>query len=291
MTEGTEARSELLDALSRRAAEHAQGLEDADVVWLELAGRIVEQWEARWLRHDGRQPVAVAGRLDRKFRVCSPVAANALNHVQAALVARVTLPWVAASSARIAFEHALTGQWVLLTENGEDQLVGEISAKGYTRAREFADALDKLAAVDPAFAAHTLTESERQALLGDRPDPSGWAVPMLCDRFSDSRLFYGIYRDLSQAVHPSAGLLATYLTFAPDGMVRGVDARGRAAPSGELARALAVAALWALYVLEVCRDGQDHAADVREMGERAGLPVDLRASDQHPELQPTTAAY
>jgi hypothetical protein len=56
--------------------------------------------------------------------------------------------------------------------------------------------------------------------------------------------------------------------------------------SPELIRGMAVSSLWALYVLEVSRAGHLDAAEVLRLGEEAGLPVDLRASDLRPHLQP-----
>jgi hypothetical protein len=227
------------------------------------------------------------GELGRKFRVCFPLAAHALNHVRAAAAVRSSSPWVAVSSARIAFEHALAAQWVLLTENGEDQLAQEMSVQNHRRSSEFVGAVGRAAIDDPALAESASLARELQALVGEKPS-SVWSVPMVCDRFSPTRLFYNIYRDLSQAVHPSYGLIGAYLeiTPPPEGAVRGVNTHGAASQPGELTRGLALSGLWALYVLEVCRGGQPHAADVVQMGERAGLPVDLRDSDQSPHLQP-----
>jgi hypothetical protein len=197
---------------------------------------------------------------------------------------------VAASSARIAFEHALTAQWILLTENGEDQLAREMSVQAHRRCSEFVGAVGQAAIDEPAMAECASLASELQALVGEKPS-SVWSVPMLCDRFSPTRLFYNIYRDLSQAVHPSYGLISAYLEIAPppESTVRGVNTHGAASQRGELIRGLALAGLWALYVLEVFRGGQPHAAGVAQMGETVGLPVDLRASDQSPHLQPPTS--
>lgn len=290
MTENHDPRVELLKTLTDRVAEHAAAVDAQDVLWLDVAAQIVSGWRTRWQDPDSARP-EVAEHLQRKFRLCFPLAANALNHVEAALTVKATSPWVAAASARVAFEHALTAQWVLLTESGEDKLVQEITAKGYTRANEFADALNGLARDDPKFTEHELSAEQRRVLIGEKPAPSGWAVQMLCDRFSNTRLFYDVYRDLSQAVHPSQGLLTAYLRVDPDHNVVGVDARGDAAGPEELPRALALAAVWALYVLEVTRKDQRFATGVVETGESAGLPVDLRASDQHPKRQPAVATY
>lgn len=54
--------------------------------------------------------------------MCFPLAAHAINHVEVALEAQQKFPWVARTSARVAFEHTLRAQWVLLTVDGEHKL-------------------------------------------------------------------------------------------------------------------------------------------------------------------------
>jgi hypothetical protein len=43
------------------------------------------------------------------------------------------MPWVARSGARIAFEHTLIAQWVLLTEGGENLLKMQLDSHAYRR--------------------------------------------------------------------------------------------------------------------------------------------------------------
>jgi hypothetical protein len=282
-----DARLELLDELSKLVVEHSAELDVSEAAWLAVIEHAVEMWRTWWL--EGPSTPEVSGELNRKFRVCFPLAAHALSHIQAATAVRSSSPWVAVSSARIAFEHALVAQWVLLTENGEDQLAQEMSLQDHRRSIEFVSAVRRSAIDEPALTESASLACELQALIGEKPS-SDWSVAMLCDRFSPTRLFYNIYRDLTQAVHPSYGLIGAYLEFTapPESVVRGVNTRGAALQPAELTRSLALAGLWALYVLEVCRAGHPHAADVIQIGEAVGLPVDLRASDQRPHLQPPT---
>jgi hypothetical protein len=169
--------------------------------------------------------------------------------------------------------------------DGEGELVNWMKKQQYVRAKEMAEALGRLAS-EPSVAGLALDESQHQTLVGDPPDPSGWSVANACSRFSDTKLFYDIYRNLSQAEHPSLGLIAAHLSVTPEGVQSNISAVGALHPSGEVPRAVALSALWSLYVLERLREGQPNLATVVRIGHEASLPTDLRASDQHPERQP-----
>lgn len=225
-----------------------------------------------------------------------PLPAHALNHVGAAWNARISFPWVAKAGVRIAFEHALTAQWVLLTERGELELKFQMDRYAYVRREKYVGSVRRLSQSDEsvAQAANGLTDAELAALGGERPEAGRGGFEEVCRRFSNkdtADLFYDVSRDLSEAVHPSDGLIESYLTFTPSWAPRGVDWRGANGNTGDLIRASAVSGLWALYALEVCRNGQPNAAAVAEIGHDAGLPVDLRLSDQQPRCQPVSDRY
>jgi hypothetical protein len=184
----------------------------------------------------------------------------------------------------VTFEHALAAQRVLLTDDGERELVNWMNGQRHLRAKEFADALSPLAS-EPDASALALNELQRQALVGHVPDASGWSVANACSRFAHTKLFCGIYRNLSQAEHPSPGLISTHLVVIPAGVQNDLSAAEALKPSDEVPRALALSALWSLYVLEQLRDGQPHATADARIGDEASLPTDLRASDRHPERQ------
>jgi hypothetical protein len=273
-------RLKLLETARQRSEENAADLAAFNAGCLHVAQQCVDLWHRRWF---GR--LAVDSAQEVKFRICFPLAAHALNHVETALSLYEQRPWVAASSTRVAFEHALAAQWVLLTDGGERELVNWMEGQRHLRVKEFADALSRLAS-EPDASVATLSEFEHQALVGDPPDASSWSVFNACSRFSDTKLFYDIYRNLSQAEHPSLGLIATHLVVTPAGVQNDLSAAGALKPSDEVPRALGLSALWSLYVLEQLRDGQPHAAAVARIGDEASLPTDLRASDRYPERQP-----
>jgi hypothetical protein len=138
------------------------------------------------------------------------------------------------------------------------------------------------------------TDDNLVALIGERPWGGRGNFEQLCRRFAAKEtadLFYDISRSLSEAVHPSWGLVHSYLTFDTDWNPRGVDWTGSSGDSSEWVRSLAISGLWELYALELCRDGQPNVQEILGIGERAGLPVDLRASDQQPEMQPAINHY
>ncbi len=281
MDDRPDLRQQLQETMRQRSEENAPEVAAFDADCLRVARQCVDLWHQLW-RDDA---VSFDSALEVKSRVCFPLAAHALNHADTALGLHRKRPWVAASCTRVAFEHALAAQWVLLTEDGEQGLVDYMRWQQNKRSRDFADALDRLAS-DPAMAGLGLDESVRQALVGDPPDSRGWSVIDVCSRFSDTKLFYDIYRNLSQAEHPSPGLIAAHLAVTPAEGQRDISVDGALRPSIDVLLTLALSALWSLYVLEQIREGQPHAATVAQIGRDARLPTDLRESDQHPERQP-----
>src|SRR3546814_3048536 len=118
---------------------------------------------AEWFKiPGGMKPLEIETRLDRKFRLCFPLCANAINHVEAALAARSRYPWVAKASARIAFEHALTAQWVLLTVNGEYRLKAHMDYKAHKQHERFIENIRRMSKADDSFAtaAHGLSDQQ-----------------------------------------------------------------------------------------------------------------------------------
>lgn len=288
--------AKVFETISAKDLQHRDAIVASETNSSKVIELIVDRWQ-RWWQSPGAAAsrLEVVVKLDNKFRLCFPLAAHALNHVEAAWNLRTSLPWMAKSGARVAFEHALTAQWVLLTEGGEAQLKTQLDRDAFVRREMYVDSVRKLSQLDDTFTqAHGLTDADLTSLIGERPEGGRRRFEAICRRFANTdmaNLFYDIFRDLSEAVHPSYGLIQSHLTFDPGWVANGVNWRGTSGNEGELIRALAVSSLWALYALEVCRDGQPHALEVIEIGHRAGLPVDLRFSDQQPELQPVDHRY
>lgn len=282
---GDDPRVELMHKVAKLESQYADRVDGTETGWMAVVNVALDRWRTSW--QEQTSTPELNPELSRKFRVCFPLAAHALNHVAAAVTLHSSFPWVAMSSVRIAFEHALTAQWVLWTEDGEDLLAQQMSLQDHRRSSEFIDAVVRAAADTPNLAESAALAEELGEFLGEKP-VSGWSVFNLCERFSSTRLLFGIYRDLSQAVHPTYGLVRAHfdITPPPEVVVGTIRPFGAELDSPELIRGMAVSSLWALYVLEVSRAGHSDAAEVLRLGEEAGLPVDLRASDLHPYLQP-----
>jgi hypothetical protein len=139
MDDDPDPRLQLLDALRLHSEENAADVAAFDARCLHVAQQCVDLWHRLWL--DTSTAVAIDSAPEIKFRICFPLAAHALNHIDIALGLHQQRPWVAASSTRVAFEHALAAQWVLLTDDGERELVNWMKGQHHKRAKELADAL------------------------------------------------------------------------------------------------------------------------------------------------------
>lgn len=283
--DGDDPRLDLMEKVAKLESQNADQVDASEANWMVVVDRVIDWWRISWCGQTSTPQLNVE--LGRKFRVCFPLAAHALNHIEAAASIRSSYPWVAASSVRIAFEHALTAQWVLWTKDGERLLAQQMSSEDHKRSTEFVDAVTQAAAETPALAESAALAGEFRKFIGEKPS-SDWSVFNLCERFSSTRLLYGIYRDLSQAVHPSFGLVRAHykITPPPNVVVGDINPLGDGLVSSELIRGMAVSGLWALYALEVSRDKHPNTEEILRLGGEAGLPVDLRASDLRPHLQP-----
>lgn len=295
MSESSDEARQKLEALEER---YARDLARSEAQFVEVTETVLEQWRWWWRDPKAVSKLAVEARLNNKFLMCFPLAAHAINHVEAALTARLHFPWVSKSSARIAFEHALTAQWVMLTADGEVRLKAGFDYSDHTRTDRFIKGVRRLGQEDEEFAeaAHGLTAEQLDGLVRTKPDEPGPPnMEAMCQRFASGgaeNLLYDAHRELSGAVHPSLSLLRAHLHFDKAGKVLGINPFGSSDALVMFGRELALSAIWALYAVEVCRFGQPRMAQVVAIGTEAGLPVDLRGSDQQPEKQPNNqSAY
>jgi len=75
---------------------------------------------------DGQFRVKQEGQV--KFQATFPIAMYAHNQVRAALIlAAKNREYLAVANVRVAYEHAVTAQWVLFTEGAEEKLVGSVN--------------------------------------------------------------------------------------------------------------------------------------------------------------------
>lgn len=247
-----------------------QALDDAHLL---AARECLQLWGGRWAA------LEVPPHLEIKFRVCYPLIAHSINHVNAALKTWDQFPLVAAASARVALEHSLTAQWVLLTHGAEETLVNHMTHSWMVRTQ--------------AFARATGTHDDLKSILDLDPvagRDGEFSSQRLFDRFDASGLFYDLYRDLLQAVHPSYGTFTAHITISDE--IRAgeqnpsrVSAAGTEQRLSSFASGTGLAAVLALDALERLVLGSPRLNEVADIANAAGLPHDLRYSDQSPVLQ------
>lgn len=210
------------------------------------------------------------------MRITYPLAMHTLAAVELALTVVDDKPWVAAGIASIAFEHALAAQWVLLTDGGEHDIVEWMQYEADKRSQSFYEGLGK--------------PEEYKSLAATTGPKPPYNVYNACTRFTAhqaGKLFYDIYRNLSEGAHPSIGSLTGYLDFDPaELVVRHREPTGTLTRAGHTATGLACAALWALDAVEELHRTTTRLAHLRDIGDAAELPFSLRAPDTKPHLQP-----
>jgi len=118
---------------------------------------------------------------------------------------------------------------------------------------------------------------------GERP-----SFQNVCDRFSvEQKVIYSVYRSLNTTVHPSLTTLGRHLQFDTEGTITGLSGEAEASrPADDFFRVLGWSAVLAAFVQETLQQGRGRAAQVREIAQRAGLPLNLTDEDNTPERQP-----
>lgn len=232
-------------------------------------------------------PLRVAASHEIRFRVGYPLVAHAVNNVRVAGDVFSRVPHVSAGIARVALEHALAAQWVFWTREGPETLVKHMEAGYLARTRAFRDAVRDQPGLTRLVAQtdlDTLDELSRRepAPGGER----GWSMQAIFDRFSDSALFYDMYRELSGAVHPSFATTQAYLEVGREGAPASLSRRGHPRLAYTTAQGLALAGVLALDFLERCQADPPEPSPAARIANRVNLPHDLSASDQHPKRQP-----
>lgn len=235
------------------------------------------------------KPLAVNRSYEDMFRVGYPMAANALNLSSVALDIWAHLPWVAMANARIALEHALTAQWVLLTDGGDEQLVKHLEHDYLTRTKQFSKALRDNPELSSGVDAGLLAQFEEVASRQSAPGRErSWSMQDVFARFDSSGLFYDSYRELSAAVHPSHGTITAHLDIAAEEGTQRIHPSGSGAAGSDegFSTGVALASLWALDFIERCLTGQPGPSQAARIAVEVQLPYDLAFSDQAPERQP-----
>ena len=237
--------------------------------WLDAARRTLE------LDRRSKVPLSVAGEDSIRYQSMYPIARHALAHVDAALLLHDSeRSFVASANARVAFEHALLAQWVVLTSGSETLLANSI-AKSHSRI---------LRGIEP----HAQTIPAELSSLLDLPDAER-VPPMdqICGRFDRTGLLYVIYRGLTGAVHLSGASVAEYVSVDDETGKIVLHAHPRSlTPPTDFEMTLGWAAVLAKAALEMLLNDDSHLVEVAAIARDAGLPHDLTSDDRYPERQP-----
>lgn len=224
MTDSADGLQQKLDARSR---QYADELARFELQFIDLARTALAQWTAWWRDPTSLSELSIEARVHDKCLMCFPLAAHAMKHVEAALEARQQFPWVARASARVAFEHALTAQGILLTADGERKLIANFDNGDHTRTERLIRGVQRLGHDDEEFAlaAHGLSDDELLGLVQAKAQGAGADNREgMCRRFASGGaddVLYHIYPDLSGAVHPSLSLLCAHWRFDEGSAARG----------------------------------------------------------------------
>jgi hypothetical protein len=190
---------------------------------------------------------------------------------------------VATANARVAFEHALVAQWAFLTPGGPEHFMRHVAHSNLVQAQDFARAIagrpELTALVPDEDLADFHMYAEREPVPGSE---RSWSIQALVARFDESGLLYDSYRTLSSAVHPSIGTIAAHLDFGGMGAPRVRRTGSAVADRRGSAQGLALAALWALNLIEKCAAGYSAPGRAGTIAIPEGLPFDLADSDRGP---------
>lgn len=211
---------------------------------------------------------------EMRFRVAWPCVAYAMAQARAALaLLDLKMLFPAEANIRVAFEHAMTAQWILLTTGSEGPIEREARRQLDAYSRDMSGFI----------------ELPPELLPGDPVDSSGPARSFqhLCARFSPGgeRQLYVLYRDLSAAVHVSTRTWLQYLRWGKSGVV-GIQPDGDPELGASADIALALAVFLSLGALEELRRDQPRLLEVKALSKQHRVPYSLREDDQEPHLQP-----
>jgi len=211
----------------------------------------------------GRFAVPEKGQV--KFQATFPLAMYALNQTYAALIlAEKKREYLAVANVRVAYEHAVTAQWVFFTEGAEEKLVGSVNRHNrYVLAdlATYASVPDKLLS---GFGEH-----------GDATMPK---IKEQCEALNPaSDVLFSLYRNLTVGVHPSLATLAQHLTGSAEHGITGVRFGAAQEAPVDTWLGCALAALSAAATIEIQREGQPRMPQVIELSQKHRVPFDLRA--------------
>jgi hypothetical protein len=206
----------------------------------------------------------------RAFSATYPIVAHAIGQVAAALILRDQgLDYVARANVRVAFEHALLAQSVVHTPDGEDPLIASMNKLQRNMLRDLKTGGAELSPEMLAEADAPFTDPEAK-------------VADIADRFDGgSRSIYGLYRNLTGAVHVSLATIGAYMELRgedqPPRLLR--DAKPDTDPYHTLA--LGWSAILAVSAVESYREGDPYREWINTTAREQQVVPDLGPNSTH----------
>jgi hypothetical protein len=218
-------------------------------------------------------PFDVAEADQNKFKVVYPLSAHVMELVAATnLLVEEGFSYAAEPCARAALQHAVTAQWIVLTHDGEREVVAEMKRVHKATVQDFSASVE----LPEELLAHAASLVSHQG-----PARDFWRM---CERFSTDKSLYVMFRRLSDAVHPSLKTMNAHLDADDERGVFGIIPRSPTTPDPDVLLCMAVSALLALSAVESLRNLQRRMQEVHAIADRWQVPVDLRGDDQDPGL-------
>lgn len=210
-----------------------------------------------------------------RFNAAYPIARHALTQVSAALLLHDHgHSFAALANGRVAFEHALTAQWIILTEGSE-----VIIANTVERSQSLVlKGLEPYTTDIPAELRSLLTLPKTEILP---------PFQSICSRFDRTGLLYTVYRGLTGSVHLSGATIAEHASVDPETERLTLHPHPRSkTPPNDFEMALGWSAVLAKTALERLLLDDTDLLQVAAIAHAARLPHDLTSDDRQPERQP-----
>lgn len=212
----------------------------------------------------------------RAFNATYPIVAHSINQVAAALILRDHgLDYVARANVRVAFEHALLAQSAVHTPEGEEPLIASMNKLQRNMLRDLQTGGVELSPEMLAEAAARFTDPD--AKIAD-----------IADRFDGGkRLIYGLYRNLTGAVHASLATIGAYMELCGEGQPPHLLRAAKPDTDPYHPLALGWSAVLSVSAVESFRIGDPYRDWINTMAAEQGLVPDLGPNGS---ARPTHAA-
>lgn len=214
------------------------------------------------------------------FQLVYPLVCHTVEQVKAALkLIEVHLAYPAEANARIAYQHAITAQWMLLTKDSAKGIGVEMLAQLDKQVSEFGTIVD--------LPEELLDDTDEAERVGGslRRHHEAQNFKTMCDRFGTEHLLYLTFRRLSGPVHPSLATMHQHLILPPpaasEPFAPTLRPHSDPVPSLDLLMAVAMSAVFAVNAVETLRLGQPRLARVVHIARENHIPPSLAGDVDH----------